>query len=127
MDTYLHPSPEQIEAIRTLDHDGPITMLNLLRFKPDGGREQYEAYGRAAQPFVAGVGAGVRYLGEVAATVIGGEPWDLVVLVDYPSSDAFFAMATNPDYPAELRTDALLDSRLYCMVGGSPAALGEET
>jgi hypothetical protein len=62
------------------------------------------------------VGASSRYLGRVAATVIGGEPWDLVLLVDYPSAQAFHAMVTDPEYPMDLRAEALLDSRLYCMV-----------
>lgn len=119
METFLEPSPEQLAAIQALDHDGPITMLNLLRFKPDGGREQYERYGQAAQPFLARVGASARYVGGVAATIIGGEPWDLVILVDYPSKQAFFSMVADPDYPNALRGDALVDSRLYCMVESS--------
>jgi hypothetical protein len=36
-DSYIHPSPEQIEALSNLDLDGPVVMLNLLRFAPDGG------------------------------------------------------------------------------------------
>jgi hypothetical protein len=80
---FIDPSEEQLAAVRALEHDGPITMLNLLRFKPDGGRAQYKQYGRAAQPLLERTGASTRYLGAVAAKVIGGEPWDLVLLIDY--------------------------------------------
>ena len=112
-DTYIHPSPEQIAAIRDMDLDGPIVMLNLLRFGPDGA-EAYARYGQAAAPFIERTGASIRYLGNVAATVIGGEPWDQVILVEYPSVAAFLQMTGDPDYPSGLRAEALADSRLYC-------------
>ena len=35
-ETYLHPSPEQIEALQNMQLDGPLVMLNLLRFRPGG-------------------------------------------------------------------------------------------
>jgi len=108
----IDPSEEQLAAVRALGHEGPITMLNLLRFKPDGGRAQYKKYGRAARPLLARTGASTRYLGAVAATVIGGEPWDLVLLIDYPSAQAFHAMVTDPEYPMHVRAKGLLDSRL---------------
>ncbi len=113
-DTYIHPSPEQIDALRKLDLDGPLVMLNLLKFNPDGGAEAYARYGEQAAPFLQKAGAKVRYLGDVAATVIGGEDWDEIILVEYPSTAAFFEMTGNPDYPGDVRAGALLDSRLYC-------------
>lgn len=113
-DTYINPSREQIEALAKLDPQGPIVMVNLLKFAPDGGAEAYARYGEKAAPFLAEAGAKVRYLGDVAATVIGGEEWDEVILVEYPSLKAFFEMTQNPDYPGDVRSGALLDSRLYC-------------
>jgi len=113
---FVDPSEEQLAAVRALDHEGPITMLNLLRFKSDGGRERYQQYGRAAGPLLDRAGATTRYLGAVTMTVIGGEPWDLVILVDYPSAAAFHTMVTDPEYPMDIRAEALVDSRLYCLV-----------
>ncbi len=113
-DTYIHPSADQIAALRELNLQGTIFMLNLLRFAPDGGRDTYRRYGEAAAPFIAASGAQVTYLGDVHATVIGGEPWDEIILVQYPSVQAFFDMTSQPDYPSQLRSDALADSRLYC-------------
>lgn len=113
-DSYINPSPESIAALRELELDGPVVMLNLLRFRPDGGAEEYAAYGAAALPFLGRVGATVRYLGDGAATVIGPDVWDEVVLVEYPSVQAFFDMTGDPEYPWELRAGALVDSRLYC-------------
>ena len=47
-------------------------MVNLVRFK-EGDRRQYEAYGEASRPLANKYGARVRYLGEVAVTVIGND------------------------------------------------------
>ena len=113
-ETYIHPSPEQIKMIRDMDIDGPIVMLNLLRFKPDGGAEEYARSGTAAAPHLRHSGATLNYIGEVAATIIGGEDWDRIILVEYPSKVAFLEMFSNPDYPGEIRAGALADSRLYC-------------
>ncbi len=113
-DSYINPSPEHIAALRELRLDGPVVMLNLLRFRPDGGAEEYARYGTAVLPFLAGVGATVRYLGVGAATVIGPDEWDEVVLVEYPTVQAFFDMTHDPDYPSDVRAGALADSRLYC-------------
>jgi len=113
-DTYIHPSAEQIMAMRDMSLDGPVIMLNLLRFAPGGGAEAYRRYGEAAGPFLQKTGASIRYLGNVVATVIGGETWDEVILVEYPSVSAFLEMTGDPDYPSQLRAGALSDSRLYC-------------
>jgi uncharacterized protein (DUF1330 family) len=113
-DTHINPSPENIAALRAMDLDGPVIMLNLLRFSADGGEAQYRRYGAAAMPFLVEAGASIRYLGDVAATVIGGEAWDEIVLVEYPSLQAFFEMTGNPAYPSDIRSGALADSRLYC-------------
>ena len=113
-DSYIDPSPENIAALRELELDGPVVMLNLLRFRPDGGADEYARYGAAALPFLERAGATVRYLGVGAATVIGPDVWDEVVLVEYPTVQAFFEMTGDPDYPSDLRAGALEDSRLYC-------------
>lgn len=112
--TYLSPSAEQLEQLRAMNPQGPVVMLNLLRFKADGGREAYATYGQAAAPFLQRSGAELRYLADVAATVIGDDQWDEIILVEYPSLQAFFDMTGDPDYPSDLRAGALADSRLYC-------------
>jgi uncharacterized protein (DUF1330 family) len=113
-ETYIHPAADQIAAIRDMTINGPVTMLNLLRFNPDGGAEAYARYGAEAAPFLERSGAKLRYLGNVAATVIGGEACDRIILVEYPSRQAFLEMSGDPGYPAALRAEALVDSRLYC-------------
>ena len=48
--------PEQLnqegfDAFRQrTEEEGPVVMLNLLRFRPDGGQERYAEYGAAVAP-----------------------------------------------------------------------------
>lgn len=113
-ESFINPSADDIAALRAMDPVGPVVMVNLLRFRPDGGAEQYERYAAAATPFLAKAGATLRYLGDGVATVIGADHWDEVLLVEYPDIQAFFDMTSDPEYPSELRAEGLLDSRLYC-------------
>lgn len=117
---YIDPTGAQLRALAESDSDGPIVMLNLLRFAPDGGAARYARYMEAATPHLERVGGKLRFLGDAVATVIGGETWDEVLLVEYPSREAFLAMIADPDYPADLRRAALVDSRLVCTVSRSP-------
>ena len=40
--THIEGTPEQFKAFTDAAIDGPIHMLNLLRYKANGGRESYE-------------------------------------------------------------------------------------
>ena len=127
---HVDPSRAAVEALAGLPDDGPVVMLNLLRFRelaaypedgrqpPCTGREAYERYGRVAIRHVRAVGGEpvLRGLPEVA--VIGPEgEWDEVLLVRYPSRAAFLRMLADPDYRAVTvhRTAALADSRLIAL------------
>jgi hypothetical protein len=115
-ETHLHPSTEQITALQGMDLEGPVVMINLLRFNPDGGAAAYAEYGAAATPFLSNAQATIRFMGTVHTTIIGptDEAWDEAILVEYPTLAAFFEMTGHPDYPSQLRANALRDSRLYC-------------
>lgn len=127
----ITPTRDQIEALASAAQDGPVVMLNLLRFKDraDGidagvsGREAYERYARATGPFLEAVGGRVLQAAEARQTVIGPQApeWDMVLLVEYPSRAKFLEMATNPEYLKihEHREAALADSRLIaCEAAG---------
>ncbi len=113
---HIGPTPEQFAAVRDLDHSGPIWMLNLLRFK-EGGAESYQRYADAVRPLIEKRGGRVLYRSRGHATVIGPEreQWDETLLVMYPSRDLFLDMVGSDEYGeiAHLRTDAVVDSRLY--------------
>ena len=107
--------PDALAALAASPRTGPVVMLNLLRFKPDGGAERYAEYGAAAAPFLAEVGGEVIFAGRPGELLIGREPWDLMLLVRYPSRRQFLAMVSDPEYLAvtHLREEALVDSVLY--------------
>ncbi len=110
----LNPMDQQQLVSRATQ--GPVTMLNLLAFKPEGGAARYAEYGAAAAPLLARAGAKVVYMGKANELLIGtdGDRWDLVVLVEYPTRQAFLEMVSAPEYQAilPLREAALVRSVL---------------
>ncbi len=97
--------------------DGPVVMLNLLAFKPNGGRERYAEYGVAVAPCLEKVGGRIVFMGEPAAPLLGDDSWDMVALVEYPSRQAFLDMIGSEEYQAigHLRTEALAKGELHPM------------
>ena len=111
----VHLNPAQFEAFMARKDEGPVQMLNLLKFKPDGGMESYLQYSVATQPLIEKTGGRVVYVGRPVELLIGDEEWDLMALVEYPTRQAFLDMVTAADYQrtAHLRQQALLRSVLY--------------
>jgi uncharacterized protein (DUF1330 family) len=120
------PTAEQLEAVAASPDQGPVVMLNLLRYNDqasDGsgrtGREAYLDYGTHVVPMVLGLGGSIVFQGDAHPSVIGpaDERWDEVVLVRYPSRAAFLGMITSAEYLAihHHREAGLADSRLVPM------------
>lgn len=95
----LQPTPEQIQAFMQLP-DGPIVMVNLLKFKPDGGQAEYAQYAAKIQPILKKIGAEVIFAGAGKVTLLGGAFWDSVGLVRYPNKMALLQMSQSPEYQA---------------------------
>jgi uncharacterized protein (DUF1330 family) len=109
------PNQEGFADLTARADEGPVTMLNLLAFRPDGGRERYLEYGAAVLPLLERAGARVVFQGAAAPVAIGAEGWDLVLLVEYPTRGAFLEMVGSPEYQqiAHLRTEALSRGELH--------------
>ncbi|MSO41940.1 MAG: DUF1330 domain-containing protein [Solirubrobacterales bacterium] len=92
-------------------------MLNLLEFVPDGGAERYAEYGEAVAPLLERVSGRPVYAGSPDGVLIGEGGWDLVVLVEYPTRQAFMDMVSSPEYQeiGHLRTEALARAELHPM------------
>lgn len=107
----IDPTPEQLRGLVESEDESPIVMVNLIRLKEratgiDEGRtgaEAYATYGQNIAPFLAEIGGEVLAATSSVESVIGpAEPeWDLVLLVRYPSRQAFLAMVGNPGYQRE--------------------------
>jgi uncharacterized protein (DUF1330 family) len=101
MSSLLEPTPEQVAALTARPADAPVVMVNLLKFKAAGGVESYARYAREVAPHLERAGGTVRYAGTAPAFVIGdGERpwWDAIIVVEYPTPQAFVDMVTNPEY-----------------------------
>lgn len=116
----VDPRGADLKRFLAEDPGGPVVMLNLLRFTPDGGRERYREYVEhfraTAEPF----GAEVLYAGDGSTALVAeeGQAWDAVLLVRYPSRQAFSDMVRDPEYGAgtHLRTEALDEAVLQATV-----------
>ena len=108
-------NPSAFEELRRRLADGPVVMLNLLDFKPGGGAERYAEYGEAVAPLLERAGARILNAGIGSGALIGPSKWDLVVLVEYPTRQAFLDMVTSPEYLeiAHLRVEALERTELH--------------
>lgn len=114
---FIAPTQDQIQRFFAMDIEGPIHMLNLLKFKPDGGLETYMKYGEATAPCLEKVGGKMVYQAQGRAIVIGDLQWDLMFIIEYPNRQAFQDMISSKEYQAgaHLRDEAIEDSRLLCM------------
>ena len=102
----IRPNKEQFVELASSADDGPVVMLNLLKFKEraqgeDGsGADAYRRYGEAAVKMVEEQGGRVLWQGRADQMLIGDteQGWDSVVLVEYPSRKAFIEMVSTPEY-----------------------------
>ena len=93
--------PVNLKALHGLAADAAVVMVNLLKFNHGAGRDRYLAYTRAVAPHLKRVGGIVRYAGTGPVNVIGdGERpwWDAILIVEYPSPQAFVDMVLDPGY-----------------------------
>ena len=112
----IDPTGADLKRLLAEDPGGPVFMCNLLRFA-DGGRASYEAYSRAVvSTFLPRYGGEVVYsgLGDHPLVAEDGQDWDAVVIVRYPSRQAFCDMVADPEYQevTRLRSDALEEAVL---------------
>ena len=131
----VHPDPDQLQAFQQPGPDGPIVMVNLLKFRdraayadgrPDGGsgRDAFQRYGIGFAPLLHGIGGRVLYTGDISLLALGrtDELWDAVAVVEYPSRAAFFRIATSPEYlEVSVHRDAGLEGQL--LLETTPGAL----
>ena len=133
------PRRDQLAALAEQAPDGSLFMLNLLEFRDranyaDGrdeditGAEAYGRYGRAVARMIHDLGGRIVWSGDPNVMIIGeGEPeWDQVVVVEYPSLDAFTAMTTSEEYQEiHVHREAGLEHQLLinCLAPAQPAPL----
>lgn len=111
----LQPNNAQMTRFAKDSHDGPIVMINLLKFheraqykdddpeKSDdiSGEEAYNRYAAGLETLSSDPQIGLKtlYAGNVHGFLIGGdEDWDRVLVVHYPSRQHMLRMMRDARY-----------------------------
>lgn len=128
---FFDPSEENVKRLLARNIEGPVVMLNLVRFKsiadyrqypdiaPDltiSGREAYDLYMAHTLPLLEASGGSLDFVGAGGHLFVGPteERWDLALLVKQSSIESFFQFADDPAFMAGVghRYAALEDSRI---------------
>ena len=109
----VYPNKEQIKGFMEPVSEGPICMVNLLKFKEkaeyeDGrdtdltGREAYALYEEGVKKLLQEIGGGIGFEGDVERLALGEveELWDVVALAVWPSRGAMFEVMQSPEMQA---------------------------
>ena len=88
------PLAPALDAVPTGGGD-EIFVLNLLRFKPDGGREEYRKYGRVVMPMIRERSGSPALMLEAQLPLVSKETWEDLYLVRYPSLDSLREMVAT--------------------------------
>ena len=134
------PTPKQIQTMTEKGPQGPMVMVNLLKYRKTAaygperaeakenltGRDAYQRYGMVALQHVTKRGGSVVWGGPQKFVMIGDDSandWDDVVCVRYPSREAFLNMTQDPDYlAAHYHREAGLERTALLCCGAGMAA-----
>ena len=111
LENKIHHSVEQWEVLAEKIDDGPVCMINLLKFKdkanyPDGreskltGLEAYQIYSSNTRELVERAGGKILHTSIIEGMIVGEveELWDVAAIVEYPSIKSFMAMVNSDDW-----------------------------
>jgi hypothetical protein len=99
-------------AGRTPENDGPIYMVNFMKYRDVAGYEGVKGAENSVKPGISGIeadnlynpsdvlskiGAQVVFMGEIVAQGTEGE-WDRMAIVKYASRVSFMEMQNRPDF-----------------------------
>lgn len=93
----MGPTPQQIQQLLALPAE-PVVMVNLLKFKEDGGAEEYAKYSAGVSLLLENLGAKILFSSTAAMCLIGDADWDSIALVEYPQPAALIQMSRSPEY-----------------------------
>ncbi len=113
----INPEESQLLGLLQSGHQGPLQFVNFLAFRemaiyPAGhelraagltGVQAYNRYGAIALELVERLGATLIVYNDVQQTLIGQmRPWDQMLVVEFPDTDAFVKLMRDADYKAAL-------------------------
>ena len=120
------PNEEQINGFLENPEIGPISMVNLLKYKEKAiydddrdtdlsGEEAYGLYAAEVINLVEKYGGEFLFAGKVNRLMLGEveEMWDSIAIAKYPNRKAMFEMTMDPEYQKiHVHRDAGLEGQL---------------
>ncbi len=107
----IAPNQDQINGFLEYPELGPISMVNLLKYKEkaiyeDGrntdltGKEAYQLYAAEVINYVEKYGGEFLFAGAVSRLMLGEveDMWDAIAIARYPSRKAMLDMTMDPGY-----------------------------
>lgn len=102
----ISPNESQIRELVARIDDGPVVMINLLKFRKRAtdqecsGAEAYGRYAAVVAGMIEDLGGRTLWRGRADQILIGDaqDDWDMAVLVEYPTRRAFLEMVNQPEY-----------------------------
>ena len=92
------PNDEESSALASNPDEGIIVMLNPLKFKGEEGAEAYDRYATSGSRILEAGATRTIYANKAVELLVGDKTWDVIVLVEYPSSKVFLEMVNSPEY-----------------------------
>lgn len=113
----FQPTADQFRAFRDDPHDGPISQVNLLKFRvkaayaesdPEFGEDcsgetAYVRYSEAFAIAAAEFGGTMSLLASTERYFIGGGDWDGILVNSFPNRKAFISTLNHPEYKSMSR------------------------
>ncbi len=114
MSAHIRPENDSLAELLP-DIEGPIVMVNFLRFKPGGGSKSYGKYASAFAEMLEAAGGKFVFQGRVEGKIVGDVDWHAIALVEYPSRQSVIDILASPEYDAihHWREDGLEQTLLY--------------
>lgn len=116
----VNPTGADLKRYLAEDPGGPVVMLNLLKYREDGGEAEYKTYVEGFGRFAERYGAEVVFLGDCSTVLAAPDThdWDAVLLVRYPTRRAFCDMVADEEYQqiTGIRTGALTSAVLQATI-----------
>ena len=120
------PNEDQINGFLEDPEIGPISMVNLLKYKEKAiydddrdtdlsGEEAYGLYAAEVINLVEKYGGEFLFAGKVNRLMLGEveEMWDSIAIAKYPNRKAMFEMTMDPEYQKiHVHRDAGLEGQL---------------
>lgn len=107
----IEPSEAQLATFLKRAGDGPVHMVNLLKFRAraayaDGrdpelpGVDAYMRYGAPMTGMVEAAGGTLKFSAMTSPLLVGelDEKWDVIAIMTYPSAATLVEIASSPEY-----------------------------